>query len=301
MTLTITTTLSTGQVLSSTENPFVIGTTGAILTTQSGWSLFAPAGTQWSVWNFGAISATGTIVKEAVYLTSGTFVNGGSRAQYGMTNFSATVLSNTIGIEIAGPNASAKNFGTITGNTGIVLLNGGLIVNGGSSHPAAVIDGSGNAVRILGGFGAIQNLGTINGGSGGGSGILLDFGSLGGSIQNQGRIVGAYGVKAYTSGTITNSGNISGDSIGIFQWSGGITENLGQITGGEIGVDLAHGGTLINGATFNPTALISSTMAGFGVTAGVSAASGGLIINYGSMSGIAGVYMNGTSGNSGIM
>jgi hypothetical protein len=98
----------------------------------------------------------------------------------------------------------------------------------------------------------ITNAGTVAGGTNQ-SGVGIDL-RAGGSIANSGRISGtAYAVEiAHHSGTVRNTGVVTGAVIGIGLLAGGTVIDYGQISGGTVGVSIAGGAaTVIDGGTIS--------------------------------------------------
>jgi hypothetical protein len=111
-----------------------------------------------SVANFGTIESTGA-------RTTIRLVSGGSVSNGGSTSTKA-LISNTGGanaVYIGYGVGTVTNFGTITGNNGVVLLEGGRVANGRSGSTAGrIIGGSGgDAINVLAGAGTVTNFGTI--------------------------------------------------------------------------------------------------------------------------------------------
>jgi hypothetical protein len=185
-----------------------------------------------------------------------------------------------------------------TGGVGIRLLNGGTIENGLTSGPAAAIAGASAGVLISGASGRIVNGGSISGTEG----IQLSAGGsvdnrTGGMISGSGTIGSGFGTGAGVyvtggSGTVSNSGAISGGAYAVAFARGGTVTNYGLIGGGEDGV-IVQGGL---GSVINAGSIVASVDDGVALFAGgsVTNAVGGSISGTGTLG--AGVFITGTSG-----
>ncbi len=177
---------------------------------------------------------------------------------YNPVTVEAGIIVSSPSIAIDAPTEwTVYNLGTVTdtGTAGILLEQGGTVINGqsGSTVAAAYIGGAGEAIDITGAAGSVANYGTIHGA---GDGVFLEQGGAvtnGASGATSAGITGSSGVNvANVSGTVTNDGTISG-------------------TSGD-GVFLALGGNVINGAA-NPTASAALiTGSSYGMMSGVTAA-----------------------------
>ena len=124
---------------------------------------------------------------------------------------------------------------------GIVLDDGGLVINGSAGDPHA---------RIAGGY----------------DGVLSRYKAT--TLVNYGRIVGkdGYGVGLGAGSAITNGSAgdtralIAGGNGGAYLLDGGVIDNFatiaGDLTGYFAGVNLVDGGTLFNGSAGDTTALV---------------------------------------------
>lgn len=151
-----------------------------------------------------------------------------------------------------------NNYGSITGQSGIYLQDGGTITNSGSISGTDARTAGGYGVRLAGAelvnsasvYGArygvaeiaaseVINSGTISGAA---AGIRLAAVSLtaGGTLANTGVILGgADGVTA-AGALITNSDTIAGQTFGLRSAWGGTISNSGQISGAVDGVLLLN-------------------------------------------------------------
>ena len=206
---------------------------------------------------------------------------------YNPVTVEAGIIVSSPSIAIDAPTEwTVYNLGTVTdaGTAGILLEQGGTVINGqsGSTVAAAYIGGAGEAIDITNAAGSVVNYGTIHGA---GDGVFLEDGGAvtnGASGATSAGITGSSGVNVATaSGTVSNDGTISGVS-------------------GD-GVFLGAGGNVVNGAG-NPTAstaLITGSSYGIDVRG-----NGGTITNYGTLQGTisygarlyGGVLVNGTAG-----
>ncbi len=124
-----------------------------------------------TVANFGSIELTGGF-GIGVYLTAGGSVKNGASGS------TAGVITGVhFGILISGSSGTIANFGTIEGTgsvgIGVYLAAGGLVTNGASGSGAALIEGGGGGVRLVGTGGTVVNFGTIAG-TAGAAAILFD-------------------------------------------------------------------------------------------------------------------------------
>lgn len=198
-------------------------------------------GTSATVINFGTINATATSTtigstSIGVYLTNGGLVTNGSAA-----DTAASIIGVDFSLEIAHGAGTVNNFGTIksTGplGRGILLEDGGSVVNNVGGYIGA---SSRNGVYIGGGAGTVTNLGSIRAGN---NGVSI---RLGGTVTN---------------GSATDkTASIIGAQRGIY--IGGLpsaVKNFGTIAtqGAHPGINLYLGGSVVNGAAADTTALIS--------------------------------------------
>ncbi|HJU17220.1 MAG TPA: hypothetical protein VJ770_12210 [Stellaceae bacterium] len=185
------------------------------------------------------------------------------------------------------------------GRTGSVsIANGGTIVNSGSIGGVFLgaggsvtnnLIGSEDGISISGGAGTVANSGLIKGSVNlDGGGTVTNLGVIGVASGNFEGYRGAHNAVAfYASGTLTNLGTIKAGNL--------------KTGPGSVGVALADGGTIDNGASGSPLALIS------GSYFGVLGYGGSTIVNFGRIKSTGsygtGVYLgpDGMMTNSGII
>ncbi|MBV9825088.1 MAG: hypothetical protein JO001_05380, partial [Alphaproteobacteria bacterium] len=241
----------------------------------------------------------GTLVEESDDIYSGTYRNGivlSNPAVQNPTTITATayVTNQTMsyaGDAVYGTNAAAW-----------LVSNAGTIVGTGQS----VADG----IRLVGG-GTIVNSGNITGALGG-----VDIAGATGTVINYGHIAGlgapgiyANGVYLQNGGYVANRGAgavISGVAFGVLG-----QDNLTVINSGTIATTGADADTItaddINAATAGPATIVNfgliSHIAGSGSGSAIYLGAGGLITNYGTISGSASGSppANGTGGYPGVI
>ncbi len=306
MSLTISTTSHASRRLSAPgQNPVVITHTGTINTTGAV-ALYGARSTAWHVANDGVLAGghLGVLLE-----TGGSVANGGG-------NPNATIRGGFGGVAIAHAAGSVVNDGTIRAGAasgyGVALLKGGSLDNG-QAQAGALIGGGGEGVLVLAAAGRITNDGTIRANGPNGAGVLLAVGgsvtngaantaaTIGGvatgvSLRGSGAIVndgtilssGGNGVYRVGSGSVTNGSGaarhalIAGSIDGVRLVASGngtnLLTNAGRIVGRTgIGAELGPGGTILNGADGNGSALIS------GATNGVMIHGVGTVTNYGTI------------------
>jgi hypothetical protein len=245
-------------------------TSKTISTSIPGYS-FAAGGTNLTITATGKITGSSGAGSAAIYgdssETGETVLNlgtvGGANPLYGIvlqdgatiTNGSATdkvasIVADTVGIQITGKAGTITNFGSIqAGQKGIVLEAGGAVTNGSAADTTALISVPGySAVGIDGGVGRVTNFGTIQG-------EVNVY--AGGSITNQasGKITALNAIYLVGgASTLTNLGTVSGHvHVGSGQVVNGSTTNHAAfIGGGTYGVYLGTG-TLTNFGTISGT------------------------------------------------
>ena len=196
---------------------------------------------------------------------------------------------------------------------GGALINSGTIEGGRGGDAGACtgfasgVGGAGGDAVDLGGYGTVTNLGLIAGGDGGkayqvnggvaGKGILLSAGGVvvNGSTSNTAAVISGYtAVALYGPGKIINFGTIEslgsaffGSTTGVNLVDGGTVDNFGTIetsnvydgqTLDSIGVNAFRGGTVVNGSTSDPVAVISGHT-------GVALYGPGILTNFGTILG----------------
>jgi outer membrane autotransporter protein len=240
---------------------------------------------------------TGNLVNHGE-LTINDIVEGVSAVNHG------TLTGADIAVHATNANVTVTNNvnGIIGGlDTGILLDNGGTVVNYGAVDNAAVgidandvasiyndtnasISGSDTGISLLMG-GTVENHGAISGGSSdgihvaGASGVITNYGiiqangddgveiSNGGTVTNHGTISGAYGVYAPSGGEIVNmaGATISG-SITALLLTNGTVSNSGTVTGavdmpGATASLVNNSGALISGNVSISADVSSATIA----------------------------------------
>ncbi len=257
-----------------------------------------------AVANFGTIQS---LNGNGVYLTAGGTVTNGSAAD---TTALIKGLEDGVG---AGASAAILNYGTIRSLNGYgVHLSGGTVTNGSATDSTALIEGyyvgvfAPVAAAAIANFGTIQATGTLGTGvqmNGGGTvtnGSLADAaasiaGAFAGvvaspssaTVVNYGTIQSANGagVDVDAGGAVTNgsaSARITGYN-GVVANGAATVANLGTIVGASFdGVYLKASGTVTNGSATAVAALVQ------GQTDGVRVSGVGAIVNYATISGLAG-------------
>jgi hypothetical protein len=138
---------------------------------------------------------------------------------------------------------SLTNFGTITGQSGVYLQNGGTVTNSGSIAGLESAAHGGYGVRLINA--ELRNSGTVYGKSFGvvnwNASEVINSGSIGGETAGV-RLISA---SVATGGTLLNSGEITGGGSGVTEASALIT-NSGTITGQTYGIRIAWGGSVTN-------------------------------------------------------
>ena len=205
------------------------------------------------------------------------------------TSGSISSVNDGIALYLARPHVNfgfywnVTNYGRITAqgfpSTGVVLQDGGSLVNGASTATGAYISGSYRGISMPDGGGAVVNYGTIAV-----------------SLEN------SVGVYLPVGGNVKNFGLIRGPDTEIeIGGAGGTVANygtVGQASAGT-GIYLPNGGTVINGSSAARAASIATGAEGFGVEAFNGA---GIINNSGTIAaGFDGILLNsgGTITNSG--
>jgi hypothetical protein len=216
----------------------------------------------------GALTNTGRITGGGlgVFIAGGGTVDNQSGGTINGGNFGVTIdgggaatntLTNTGGIYATGTNSTGLNFGL-----------GGTVTN----LTAGKITGVAHGIYIKGGTGSVINAGDINGTAASGNGAVLEGG---GALTNTGRITGgSLGVYIAGGGTVDNQsgGTISGGNSGVTIDGGGAATNAGTISGGTASVEFAGPG--ISTLTLQT----GSTLAGAAIGSAASGASNVLIL-----------------------
>ncbi len=228
----------------------------------SGVYIYAPGVTTGTISNFAAINAGANGV--------GVLLNGAGGITNGAAAITGAVISSGyIAVEIENVPGTVSNFGTVIGTAGggAVRLDGGGLINGGSSSTAALIDGkSGVAVYNAGGSLTLANYGRIivDGSTGKPAVKLTTTGTTPNSVVNYGTIAAnlATGIYLQKGGLVTNAagGVISGaTAIEVGNAAATIT-NAGTIIG-SAGTAVAFG-TASNRLVLRPGGTIQGTVVG---------------------------------------
>ncbi len=289
MTLTISTTIGTGFVLGTVDNPVTILPGGRISNT--GNALVGPAGTYWTVVNEGTLAGGSTYtISAGVKLGSGAVTNAASALISGYSYGAKITGSGTVVNEGAivatgasvvpyhyvytvslGPNITVMSGGVVMTDGGVsnalgatiagaligVGLNGtGSVVNAGLITAAGT---SGLAVVLGGADGVTNEAGGTIAAAGTGAAGVVGFGAAD-TVTNAGTIASAFGVYLGSGGTVVNTaGLISGTRLGVQLGASGYVENSATITGGLYGVQLYKAGTLHNTGVITSTQTTGST------------------------------------------
>ena len=184
----------------------------------------------------GYLSNYGTLLGDVTLSSSGELRNN--------TLVAGAVIGTDAGVAL-------RNFGTVlsSGPAAVSFSDGGSVYNSGG------IAGAGYGVRMSGGYGAVDNHGSIGGTT---AGIAF---VAGGSLYNAGSVTGANGVMLGTGGgTLANYSRITGTGgtgSGILLQAGGYVRNgIGATISGSVGVQQTAAGpaTVWNAGTISGTA-----------------------------------------------
>jgi hypothetical protein len=210
-------------------------------------------------------------------------IDGNLAAAWAILNDGTISSVSGYGGNLAGPNSNVINFGSISGAGGIVLTDDGSVTNtatgritatGKMPSPLASISG----IYVTGPSGAgitaisVINAGVVTAVDGYGIGL-----GASGSVYNSGKVTGGEdGVVVVAGvGNIQNLGSINAtldDGVGLFQ-GGAVTNALGASISGVVGVDAA--GIFITGGT----ATITNSGQIAGSHYGILVAAGGSVTN----------------------
>ncbi len=271
-----------------------IANSATVVYNGGGLAVYGPAGTAWTLTNYGSISGYGPGPGDSgVQLAAGGYV----------TNALGGTISGSDGVVVQNATGTVINAGGITGtgnaaySSGVRLTAGGYIGNAADGSIAGY-----QGVNIYGGPGTVVNAGSIGGtgnflsgvnlGSGGSltntdTGVITgyDGASLNsGTVINHGVITGTagYGVTFAGDGSVTNATNasITGGTDGVRIAGAGTLANAGSIYGGSrYGVYFGNGGSVTNATTGTIT----------GAYGGVNVLSQpGTVVNYGTIAGTGG-------------
>ncbi len=283
MTLTISTTIGTGFVLGTVDNPVTILPGGRISNT--GNALVGPAGTYWTVVNEGTLAGGSTYtISAGVKLGSGAVTNAASALISGYSYGAKITGSGTVVNEgtIVATGASVVGYHYVvsaSGGSSITAFAGGVVMADGgvSNAPGATIaggligvglNGAGSLVNaglvtaagtsglavVLGGADSVTNqAGGIISAAGTGAAGIIGAGSPD-TVTNAGTIASAFGVLLASGGTVINTvGVISGARNGVELVAPGYVQNSASIAGGGYGVQLYEPGTLHNSGVITNT------------------------------------------------
>jgi hypothetical protein len=228
--IVITGTDTDGIVLSNpvTDDPATVNATGSVTNntaTHNYDAIYGAPGYAWSITNLGTIAGGTPIGADdgsrrpdvGVHLMAGGVVTNGQSG-----SSAGSIRGSVAGVGIEGGSGSVTNFGTIESSgydftAGVSLWAGGSVTNGESGSAGGLIVG-GMGVYIEGGSGTVVNFGTIAGVSGGeimsgyANGVSLFQGSV---TNNEGGLITGYDAAVLIShGSVENFGTIEG-SIGV--------------------------------------------------------------------------------------
>jgi len=322
--ITGTVTTTSGDGISGISQPYTVVNSGRIETSaynKSGIYL-KDAGSR--VTNYGTIEATGGggVAGGVNLYAGGSVANGGPGATAALiSGYAAGVyIEHAAGTVVNDGKITSSAYGA-----GVALGDGGTVTNGAPGVTAALISGgyeggvlvksaAGTVVNdgkiTSGAYGAgvyLQAGGRVTNGAPGVTAALISGGSAGvfiegaaGTVVNDGKIegtgVGGDGVLLYNGGKITNGAGattalISGYGAAILiENAAGAVANDGTVEGtgaSGYGVKLSDGGSVTNGTSAAPAALISGNANGvyIGTTAGS-------VVNDGTVEGGTGIWLN---------
>jgi fibronectin-binding autotransporter adhesin len=293
---------------SLTTNPTTVTSSGTIdvnSTIAFVPGIFGTSGVAWTLTNLGTVESIGSQGLGILLQSGGLVTNGASASTAAYVNATATAIQ--IEGTTSGVSGTVVNFGTVravstNGNSdGVLFFHSpsttqspvGTVTNYGTIIAGAVgTSGSGIGVQ-LGGGGTVVNSGLINAAYGQNEGGVVSF-STGATLVNTGTILAAgtttgIGVNL-NSGSVNNSGLVSGSSTGINLGSGGVgtVVNSGTIlatnsgTAGTVnanGIFLGGGGTITNLGTVSVPSANNGIAVNFGTAGGklVNGTAGGTI------------------------
>ena len=219
----------------------------------SGSVLSATGDTSDTAINSGLIISTGSLA--AIQFNSGTVQNGWN----GAVAASISGVPDGVDMTVSG---LVQNDGTIISSgtsSAAVAMGAGTVDNGQIGFTGALLSGAQTGVDIAG-AGAVVNDGTILGGT-------SDAVSLGSGMVTNGQIgVGSALIES-----------VGGNGVSILSAAGSVINNGTISGGGQSGVYLEAGGTITNGASSDPAALID------GASWGVLFAAAGSLLNDGTV------------------
>jgi len=233
------TTIGHGITLSASgtyASPLTIAANGYVFNKGTGPAVYGPATGAWTVANAGRVTATGAGSSAVKFGLGGNVANSG------------TLLGSYHGIDIGAAPAAVSNSGIIastgTGGDGVVLRAGGYVLNQ-----------SGGTISTAGKYG-IAIAGTV-------AGTVVNYGRItgpsGGAILYQGGLVSNHSsgylssVLTQHGGVVVNSGviggaagNRAGIALGRLGGPSGTVVNTGTVTGATYGARLLAGGTVLD-------------------------------------------------------
>jgi hypothetical protein len=285
-------------------NPTTIAATGKVSNTAaSGIAVSGPAGTAWTLTNFGMVSETAANGVGISLGSAGTVINasGGTitAAGDGVLLIGGAHLTNAAGgtISVSG-NAVFGNVGTVV-NAGQIIASSSTVT---VANIPTVVANSGVYLTDAGSY--VNNSGTITGS------LYAAQLTAGGSVTNSGVMDGGrWGIESRSLISITNIGTVSGNSQGIVLSGGGFIDNSNLISGADgIGIGGAAGtvdnsGTITSygaGVALGAGGVVSNTGTGLISITGKYGAvyitgGAGSVTNGGTLSGYIGVQFAGTS------
>ncbi len=192
----------------------------------------------------------------SVTATNTDAIDGGSGSSWQILNAGTISSTSAYGVNLAGF-GSVTNSGSISGNGGVLLNNYGAVTNSSSG----TITATGMMPMSLATISGIY----VKGPSGGGIGTIL--------VNNAGVVNAAdgYGIGLGASGSVINSGQITGGEDGIIIFSGtGEIENSGRVVATlDDGATLFAGGTVTNAVGGFISGDVGVDAAGIFVTGGL--------------------------------
>jgi hypothetical protein len=275
----------------------------------------------------GYVTAATLVNDGFVYSPHGAiFLTVGGRVTNGSASDTTATVEGQIAVAVGGAAGTVVNFATLNGHlagtqagAGVILLGGGVVVNGAGDDTAALIEGSvgvgmeyvagtvsnfatigGTTVVCVVGIDLIKG-GTVTNGSAtdttariagytavaaGAAATIRNFATIAGGAGGQVGGGGDSGVYLTAGGVVTNGSN--GDNVasisgydGVFaQYVAATVTNFGSVTGTVAGIVMSGGGKVINGSATVTGALIEGN--GFGVE---MAGAAGAVSNFGTILG----------------
>ena len=311
------TTISAPQTLGVTlsalgQNPVTITGAGGV-GVAAGPAIYGSAAYAWTITNAGAVSAAAAANGFGILLRGGgtvanaqagsgvisggldaIYLHAGAAGAYVNNGFGGTIAGGLEGVLMTGTSpGTVLNGGTISAlgasSSGVGLLAGGVVANGGPGVTSALISGD---VGLFGSSAAVglTNFGTILGSTL--PGVVLNDGGIvvNGAGGDPAALIGGNGgvYMAGAFGSVSNAATIRGSgTFGVALIAGGAVSNgdsgntAALISGGVLGVGIS-GGTIYIGVTHGAPGTVENlgTILGTGVTsAGAGISGSGTIIN----------------------